>query len=159
MKLLDEREAIMEAGFKVLNGVLRPVKRPGYCLAFVRQIVEHALDMEPGEFYKEFVDPYFKLRPGERLGVDIHPRWARGAERALRVAGLAVPLLAMRPGDLLFSYRVSRPYGHVGILMPGNLVLENTTADRGWKKEGRGAIRLTPLSEWDPITTAVKLEV
>ena len=150
-------DAIVETGLAVLAGHLRPVSRPGYCLAFVRQVVERALGMEDGEFYRRFVDPYFAPRAGERVGVDISPRWARGAERALRAAGLTVPVGAAEPGDILFDYRVSRPYGHVGILMPGGLVLENTTANRGWRRPDRGAIRLTPMREWGVPTTVIRL--
>ena len=130
---------------------------PGWCLAFVRTIVEQAFDMAPGEFYERWVDPFFALNQGERVGIDIGPRWARGAERALRAAGLAVHPSKMQPGDLLFSYKVSKPFGHTAILLDGKMVLENTGAHGGWQNPGMGAVRYTPLRMWDPVTTVVRL--
>lgn len=146
---------MIAAAYRVLRRRLPVETRPGYCLAFVRQVIEHGLRLAPYTLYR-LVEAHFALRPGEVLGQDIHPRWARGAERALRAAGLARPQVArMEPGDLVFSHRVSRPYGHVGLLMPGGLVLENTTANRGWRHPAMGAVRLTDRRDWDPITTVI----
>ena len=133
--------------------------RPGYCLKVVRQIVEDGLDLAPGEFYHRWIYPNFKLKPGE-TPEDIKPYWARGAERALREAGLAVHSVKdAEPGDLVFSWRSSYPYGHVGVLLDGKLILENTYARRrGWKRDGQGALRITPMREWDQITTLVRIE-
>lgn len=149
---------IVETSYRVLRGTIKVPKRPGYCLAFVRSVVEQAFDLPPHTFYSKWVDPNFHLVANEVFGSDIHPRWARGAERAFRAAKLTVPIEEMQPGDLLFSYKVSKPYGHVGILLPGKLVLENTTADRGWRQPNSGAVRLTPLRQWSPVTTVVRLK-
>ena len=151
-------ERIREAAYRVLRGTLKVEKRPGYCLKLVRQIVEDALDMAPGDFYRVFVYPHFHLNPGETYE-DIKPYWARGAERALREQGFMVHIDQAKPGDLVFSYRVSRPYGHVGILLDGKMVLENTTARRGWNRNDMGAIRYTPMREWGPITTVARLRM
>lgn len=148
---------IVEASYKVLRGSIRVPTKPGLCLAFVRVIVEQSLNVAPYTFYDRWVDPFFTLNNGEVEGKDIHPRWARGAERAMRAAGLAISPKRIQPGDLIFSYRVSKPYGHVAILLPGKLVLENTYAERGWRHPDFGAVRLTPLREWDPITTVVRI--
>ena len=150
---------IVDAGYRVLRGTLavpRTAKAPMYCLAFVRIVVEQAFDLAPGEFYERWVDNYFFTNSDEVIGKDISPRWARGAERAMRPV-FGIPLEQALPGDLVFSYKVSKPYGHVGILMPGKMVLENTAADRGWRHPEFGAIRHTPLRLWDPVTTVVRI--
>jgi len=149
-------ERILDSAYRAVRGVLTVERRPGYCLRFVRQIVEDALNLAPGDFYRIYVFPHFALREGE-TPEDIKPYWARGAERAMRSAGLAVPVDRAKPGDLVFSYRASRPYGHVGVLLHGKLVLENTYARRGWKHDDMGAIRITPMRQWDPITTVIRL--
>jgi len=148
---------IVETAYRVLRGSLRVPTKKGYCLAFVRVVIEQTFNMAPGEFYERWVDPFFTLNKDETLGKDIHPRWARGAERAMRAGGFAIHPTKMKPGDVLFSYKVAKPYGHTAILLPGKLVLENTWANRGWAHTDFGAIRLTPLREWDPITTVVRL--
>ena len=151
------QDKIVDTAYRVLRGSLRVPTKRGWCLAFVRVIIEQTFDMAPGEFYERWVDPYFTLNNGEKLNKDISPRWARGAERAMRASGIVVATKAMEPGDLIFSYRVSKPYGHVALLMPGKLVLENTYANRGWRHPDFDAVRLTPLREWDPVTTVIRI--
>jgi len=153
-------DAILEAAYRAIRGTLAVEDRPGYCLKTVRQIIEDGLDLAPGDFYRLWVYPNFHLRPDE-TPEDIKPYWARGAERALRNAGQAVRSIEdAKPGDLVFCYRVSKPYGHVGILLDGKLILENTYAlNRGWKRDGLKAIRITPMRQWDPITTVIRLRL
>jgi len=159
---------ILSEAYRVIAGKLPVPTKPGMCLAMVRHIVEEAFDVEPYGFYRRLIIPNFHLREGEWLatvssstnGHDaISPYWARGAERALRDAGLARHNVSdMLPGDLLFSWMVSRPYGHVGIYLDGGLVLENTTAERGWLNDKMGAVRITPLREFSPVTTVISAD-
>lgn len=147
---MDYREQVTAVALEALRGDAHLEQRPGYCLRLVRQVVERALGLDPGSFYR-LVRRHFRRREGER----VQPYWARGAERALRAARL-VKKSPPEPGDLLFSHLASWPYGHVGIMVLPGLVLENTTVSyRGWRHRGHGAVHLTPLREWDEVTTLI----
>jgi len=140
--------AMLNSAYKVVHGHLEVETRPGYCLKLVRQVVEDSAGLNNGEFYGRLVIPH--LGDGD---TDVKYWWARGAERALRRAGFAA--WNAEPGDLIFSYKVSKPYGHVGILLDGGLILENTTVNRGFWHKRLGAVRLTPLEEFDDYTTII----
>lgn len=143
------RSPVVELALDVLNGNFTTDTTPGYCLRVVREIVEAAFDVPERALYNRVIVPQWR-----RLEKGSTPfYWASSAEVALRSLGLHTN--DPEPGDLLFSSSASRPYGHVGILLDGDLVLENTMANRGWRKPGMGAVRLTPLSEFDEVTTAI----
>ena len=144
------RERIVETAKSVLRGELGLVTEPGYCLQAARVIVEKAMSVPPRTLYN-LARPYLHRKPGENIRL----HWARGMERALRALGVGTHF--PKPGDLLFSWKVSRPYGHVAVMVDEGFVLENTTANRGWRTPWSGAIRLTPLQRngewiWDPVT-------
>jgi len=147
-----EENPVVESAYQVLTGTLGVPTDGGYCLKAARIIIEDAFGLPERALYNRLIIPTLKNAEMVPHG---EPKyyWASGAETAMRLAGLTVAKPV--PGDLLFSGVVSKPYGHVGILLPGELVIENTWASRGWRKTGMGRIRLTPLSEFDPVTTIV----
>lgn len=131
---------IVMAATMAFNGrIVEPT--PNYCLRLVREIVEHALDMEPYEFYER----YWTHRVEENTTIE---PWARDLERSLRAAGYAV--YTPMAGDLVFNYRVGLPYGHAGIMLTDNLVLDV------WPDATGPPLRLTPIQDWAP-TTIIRL--
>lgn len=156
---------VVESGYRLLRGEIGAPKQPGLCLALVRLVIEDAYKMMPYEFYRwrrEIVD--------QNVRASQDP-YARDMERSLRYAGMTVGLdyhgryvnlddTRIKPGDLLFRYDTAKDahgiwVGHVGILMPGNLVLENIDPRGRLKSLSRGPTCLTPLGFW-PVTTVVR---
>ena len=144
------RGRIAATAKQVLRGELGLVTVPGHCLQAVRVIVEKAAGVPPRTLYS-LAKPHLHPQPGEEIPLF----WARGIERALRNLGIGRHY--PRPGDLVFSHKVSKPYGHVAVVVDEGLLLENTQAKRGWKSSWSGAVRLTPYIRngewiWDPLT-------
>jgi hypothetical protein len=159
----------------------------GRCLQLTRIILEAALGLEkpPGgghAWYRWLTHPV--PRPVGAPPARTDP-WARDMERSLRLQGMAViapepehryihigTIMDLgKPGDLIFRFDTALhplnpknapdPFwiGHIGILMPGNLILENINPL--YRKPGfgmsRGPTRLTPLGEW-PVTLVVRFD-
>ena len=131
---------IVLAATAALNGRLAE-PTPRYCLRLVREIVEHALGLEPYGFYRLWRSHHVEENRTSEP-------WARDMERSLRAHGFAVP--TARAGDLVFNHAIARPYGHAGIMLTDNLVLDV------WPDATGPPLRLTPIAEWAP-TTIVRL--
>lgn len=156
---------VIESCYKVLQGRLPVPTMPGLCLKLVRLVIEDAYGMPSGKFYDwrtDVVDQYVRASQDP---------YARDMERSLRYAGMAVELdyhgryvklddARIKPGDLLFRYDTAKDargiwVGHVGILMPGGLVLENIDPRSRLKSLNRGPTCLTPFGFW-PVTTVIR---
>ena len=156
---------ILKSAYEVIHGRLqeptdargKPIA--GMCLKQVRVIVEHAFGMRSHQWYEDYVTEWVQPDGYDRsLG-----HWARDAERSLRNLGMAVPLESRRPGDLMFNWRTAYSQrwgafiGHVGVLLPGDLILENINPSF---RVGRGFARyttgITPVSAWEDVTTVVR---
>lgn len=149
---MNKAHRIQKVAMKLVLGAPLVLQSSGLCLRFVRTVVEETYELPSHALYERLV----RQRVDNRSSRD--EPWARDAERSLRERGLAVDLSAARGGDLVFSYKASRPYGHTGVLIEvgGALwVAENTTAARGLRS--RGALALTPLAAWDEVTTVIRL--
>lgn len=148
-------DLIRLAAFQVVSGALAVERAPGFCLKLTRQVVEYALKLGDGGFYRRFV------------AVKVDPKhegfWARDAQKSLRQLGWGVRLDSLKGGEIVCNHRVSKPYGHIGVYVgtvtlppTGNrpartltdMVLENTDSRRGIRLGG--AVALTPLAEFDP---------
>lgn len=152
----------MTVGEKIANKALVALsepdteRRPFFCLAFVRDVIEEALGLPPYQLYAALAEG---MTPQQ-----YRRRWAVDAEMACRKLGYAVVTdrkNPIRPGDIVFSDSTP-PYGHVGIVVEvdGRLhVAENTASRQRQRKYGRGggALAVTPLSVWDRVTTVVRL--
>lgn len=134
-------QKIVSAALAGAAGLFTVERAQGFCLKFSRQCIEKALG-KPSHWL-------YSLMPGDT------PRTALGAEQALRKKGWAVPVTEMRPGDLVFNGKVSLPDGHVGLCVADGLILENTTAQRGVRFGG--AIALTTVKQFGPVTTVIRL--
>ena len=155
---LEERNAaIVDAAWQALDDETLPNKG-GYCLMTTRMIVERALGLGDGGFYRTYLEGHPKAAP------DV-PRswWARDAHKILRdTHRYGVPVEERMAGDLVFNYAVapSEIYkgfdiGHVGILIDTNTVLENGGANRGIAQFG--AIHLTRLKRWLEVHQVIRL--
>lgn len=148
---------------------------PGWCVAFAFEAIARAYETNRWRLYSRILDSV-------QADLD-RSRWAVDVERAIDKLGwdvtaadldpaepsqCAALLRLLRPGDLLFSSRAfdeppssrrtaANPEGHIGIYvgevdgMPS--VAENTRAERGRWFGRKSALRLTPLAQWDTVTT------
>lgn len=135
------------SSLKVITGELRIEERPWFCLKAVRQIVEDAMGWPSHHFYTL----YWTHRVEENTTTE---PWARDLERSLRMQGFKVDG-PPKQGDLVFNYNAAAPYGHVGLMLTDELVIENYPGTRGFK--GPGAIQITALSDWAKPTTVIRL--
>lgn len=167
--------AILKAAHAHIRGDLAGPKESGMCLSLVRQIVERACYQGRYEWYSRYL-----TRPIER--VDGAPSavaepWARDMERSLRAAGMALELLTngryvttdsrhLLPGDLLFRWDAApttkallepRYIGHVGVLLEGQLVLENIAPANRKNSFQRRVSALTALKDF-PVTTVIRFD-
>ncbi|WP_158531607.1 MULTISPECIES: CHAP domain-containing protein [unclassified Meiothermus] len=152
----------MTVGEKIANKALAALgepdteRRPFFCLAFVRDVIEEALDLPAYQLYA--------LLAKGMTAQEYRRRWAVDAEMACRKLGYSVVIdrkNPLKPGDIVFS-DASAPYGHVGVVVErdGRLyVVENTASKSRQRKygQGGGALAVTPLQAWDRITTVVRL--
>lgn len=138
---------IREAALRYLDGEIQLTEdEPGLCLRVVREVVMNGLGFSYDDFYKHFyTHPVEDEPPGHR--------WARSVMRSLREQGRRVayrenhPLIAptalllaeLEPGDILASWKVGGPVGHITVLVTGGrnaLMLDNTSTQRGLKISG-----------------------
>jgi hypothetical protein len=137
---------IVKACWEVVQGSLVTEGRGGFCLRFVRQVVEHAYGWKAGDFYRRFhthtVEENTTTEP-----------WARDLERSMRSNGMAVK--DPQAGDMIFDYKRAKPYGHVALMLSNSMVLELSPTRRGF---ARGNINLVTLKEWGTPTTVIRLK-
>lgn len=169
---MSPNERIVQSAFALLRGEISvEPDEPGLCLALVRVVLEHAFWNGRWAFYDRH-----RSHIVERASADTSP-WARDMERSLTRQGMALNLprrplegdaqryvdldaaaAELQPGDLLFRWDTARNragdyVGHVAILLPGNLVLENVAHRSGALQ--RGPTTLSRLGAW-PVTTVVR---
>jgi hypothetical protein len=160
--------AIVESGYKVLRGELGAPSNSGLCLMLTRLIVENAFGLPSHGWYK------WRTHVVERAPGDDNDPWARDMERSMRegdfgvltppdgsryVTGAQLAAVA-EPGDLLFRWDVARTragtfIGHVGVLMDGQMVLENINPASRPGSFQLGSTALTPLSMF-PVTLVAR---
>lgn len=126
---MTTNEQIVAAAVDAANGKISTLPtRPGYCLAFVRCVVERALWNGQWRLYDKYLIDGTTKRgddPKKRLKEAQEDPWASDMERSMKLLGMAVPALLRKPGDLVFNYHAAAPIGHVGILLSRGLVIEN----------------------------------
>jgi hypothetical protein len=175
------------SGLKIAETAIQAVRRelpglitaPGWCMAFAFEAIARAYNTNRWLIYAKLLDKH-NADPDRS-------RWAIDGELAVQRAQWAIttqdlnPAIAthremllklLKPGDLLFSSRrfdeapiSSRTApdreGHVGIFVGEyegvQCVAENTRADRGRYFGSKNAMRLTPLEQWDTVTTIARI--
>ena len=167
-------DRIVDSAYAALRGDIPNLPNEhGACLMFVRLVVEHAFSLASHEWYQ-----HWRTHPVERKPGSTRAPWARDMERSLREQGMAVSTPRsgpdgdptryavlnenVLPGDLLFRWNVAANdfgdyIGHVGIFMPGRLVLESVTP--AWRPRAlvRGATCLGDARSW-PTTTVIRFD-
>ena len=172
---MTPNERITQSAYALLRGEIRAEPdQPGLCLALVRVVLEHAFWNGQWALYDRHLSHRVERSPGSSSDP-----WARDAERSLSRQGMALDLPRqpfegdtqryvnldaaagqLQPGDLLLRWdtalnRYGDYVGHVGILMPGDLVLENVAHRPGSLQ--RGPTTLSRLGAW-PVTTVVRFK-
>lgn len=172
---LTPNQRIVQTAYALLRGDLKAEPTdPGLCLQLVRVVIETALYAGRWILY-----PVYRTIVVEQAKRASQDPYARDLEASLRDRGMALDLprtgpagdpsryveLAaadaqglLEPGDLLFRWdtapdRAGVYIGHVGLLMPGQLVLENVRTRAGSLQ--RGPTTLAKLGTW-PVTTVVR---
>lgn len=143
-------EAIRASAYRAARGEIRGLPTAAfYCLKLARLIVEDALFEGRVEFYDRYL--VARTTQGHEKRDDWTP-WAADAEASMKKLGFAVPFSDRQAGDLVFNYRAARPYGHVGVLIEPNLVLENIRPEyrpRSIHIAGKHFLSLTPLEHFE----------
>lgn len=124
--MLSQNQQIVHSAMLAARGRLAVPDRPGMCLAFVRIVVEHALWGGRWMLYEKYLTartsmPRAKNTRGE---LDWTP-YASDFEASMKRLNLGVPKSERLPGDIICNWDAARPYGHIGILIDKNLVIEN----------------------------------
>lgn len=110
--------------------------RAGYCQKFVRQVVESVYGKT---MYSGMMKPS-----------------ARESGIAARDMGLTVPVNSkLMPGDILYKLYGSGGYGHVGIYVNDNMIVENSSTRIGRVSGAKGYRTLGQFGKYDII---VRLE-
>lgn len=129
---MNNNDQIVQAAWSAVFGKIPGVPQaPGFCLQAVRVIVEHALDWPSHDLYKRCLVASTSRRPGdagEQLRAAKQDPWAADLEASAKALGWPVPGKDRQPGDLVFNHAAAIPYGHVGILLTPDVVLENVNA-------------------------------
>jgi hypothetical protein len=151
-------------------------KEPGWCLAFVRHILQSAFPSTPKD-PRAWLEKYAFARVETPL--PNRTWWARDFERTVSQVGLAVDKKDLQPGDLVFKWdtaklKLSKPLdvlyqgmpdaqhiyvGHVGILVAEGVVMENINPD--FRKDGKafgnkGCISLSDFNLWPAVTKCAR---
>ena len=131
--MTQNNQLITAAAWAAARGALKGVpKGPGLCLAFARVVVEAGLGMRERELYARYLVAGTTHRPGDervRLAAARMSPWATDFEASVKKLAWGVPLADRQPGDLIFNHNAAKPFGHVGILLDANTVLENIDHD------------------------------
>lgn len=149
-------EKIVEAALDAVAGRYPTVSKPGYCLQFVREVIENALYDGERRFYSKYLVVASERKPP---GTNPHDSpWAVDSEASMKKLGLTVPLTSARPGDIVFNHDTGLPYGHVGILLPGDFIAENI--DPKFRRMGiyPDYKAITPWEQWSKITLVARLK-
>ena len=150
---LTVNERIVKAAVAAGNRQIpRLPQQSGYCLMFVRLVVEWALfDGRDGEFYRRFLVAGTSGRggtPAQNLKAAQSDKWAADVEASAKRLGWPVPSLLRKPGDLVFNHAAAAPVGHVGILLTRDIVIENIHPSFrvGSIHLNHGSLSLTPYA-------------
>lgn len=150
---LTVNERIVKAAVAAGNRQIpRLPQQSGYCLMFVRLVIEWALfDGRDGEFYRRFLVAGTTARggtPEQNLKAAQSDKWAADIEASAKRLGWPVPSLLRKPGDLVFNHAAAAPVGHVGILLTRDIVIENIHPSYrvGSIHLNHGSLSLTPFS-------------
>lgn len=132
------RERIRTALLAVLDGYAHVFcEESGKCLRMAREVIQLALDIDYDKFYRRYRTHVVDDNPDP-----IANKWARDVMKSLTEQGRRVafdennPVIygELEPGDILCSWALGSPIGHIAVLLTGGvnaLAFENTGQRRG----------------------------
>lgn len=147
---------IVKAAWKAAQLEIDVPRQPFMCLSLVRRIVEWAHYGGQYRFYSDYLvsRTSFARARAKDGSIDLTP-YASDIEASMKTLGLQIDLPMRQAGDLIFNHNAAKPYGHVGILLDQNTVIENVNPKFRphsltiWRSNGAPAfISLTPLTEF-----------
>jgi cell wall-associated NlpC family hydrolase len=143
---MTKNTQISKTAWQFARGVYAGPSKPFYCLRLVRLIVEKALGVD---FYGMYgVARTSQERPKDEWGREDMSWFASDIEASMKRLKLAIHISQRQPGDLIFNYKAATPYGHVGVLIDSNTVLENV--DPSFRQNSiivRPNMCLTPIND------------
>ena len=144
---MKTNEKIVETLQKVLSGAMKGPKRKDLCLSFVRQVVDRARHGDANIYY--FYSD---------IGVPTSPTPnAAQVERRLRELQWDIGYEARQPGDIVFNRNAAPPYGHVGMLLDRDTILESVEPSYRPKSEKvDDFVMKTPITAWPQVTTVAR---
>lgn len=127
---MTTNDRIVKAAIAAANGQVPNLpQQSGYCLQFVRMVVEWGLyDGRDREFYRRHLVAGTTRRGGTPLERLLEARvdpWAADMEASAKALGWPVMGILRQAGDLVFDHKAAEPVGHVGVLISKDMVLEN----------------------------------
>jgi hypothetical protein len=164
MNLPTPNQMILAAAHDAINGDLKIIDHAsGMCLRAVREVIEAAFGMPSHQLYQVYLSDRVERNPGD----DSAP-WARDFERSVRSQGMAVPFDDRLPGDIVFYWKAAATgtrdaagnpnyYGHVGILLENDMILENINPKHRPAGFSRQMLSLVPYDRWPyPFSTVAR---
>jgi hypothetical protein len=166
---MTPNEKVIQTAYDALNGNMNLPTQSGFCLQHTRLIIERAHGLPSHGWYK------WMTHKVERAPGDDNDPWARDMERSMRMGGfeIASPSAGNRyltreevalgePGDIVFRWDLYKTkagtfVGHVGILMPGNLIFENINPNSRPNSYKLGVNSLTPIKDF-PLTLIARFD-
>ena len=116
---------ITRAAWDAATGRIPVPTKPFYCLSLARRIIEHAIFNDEYRFYDTYLTTGSSMRIGKHAGKQRQDPWASDLEASMKHLRYTIPVDERQAGDLIFNHKAAQPYGHVGILIDQNTVLEN----------------------------------
>ena len=151
-------EQIRVAAYAAARGEISVPGASGYCLSFVRRVVEAALFGGRVEFYDRYLVAETSKRTGKDRGNARSDPWAADVEASMKYLSYSVPFAERQAGDLIFNHKGAAPVGHVAVLLEPNLVLENINESYRPKSIHLGRhLSQTPIEHF-PTTLIARLQ-
>ena len=151
-------QKIAEAALRYATGGLAIYdEEPGNCLKAVRELIQQALGIPYGEFYRRYRTEAVDGRPLSEPGQPDFQPWARDVQRSLRSSPYAeqVPWEERGPGMLVFAHDLAEQ-GHVAVIVARERdvtqVIENSKSKRGRPLSGfnrQSQLELWPTKKYE----------
>ena len=156
---------IVAAAWRAAREDISIPSKPWMCLSLARRIVEAAHFNGEYAFYSKYLVKRTSMaRARNKDGsADMTP-YASDIEASMKALGFVIHKDNRQAGDLVFNWQAAKPFGHVGVLLDRDTVIENVKPSfrpqsvNLWRPNGSPLyIALTPLSQFN-VTTFARLQ-